>query len=74
MGTRYSQKNNTCEKNKEANCIVSFHVYGSASYYHRPTKIEGQRIEGEGWVMELKDQYAIQKDKSLNNYKLIKKQ
>ncbi len=40
----------------------------------RPTKIEGQRIEGEGWVMQLKDQYTVQKDESLNNYKLIKKQ
>ncbi|WP_313156305.1 hypothetical protein [Sphingobacterium multivorum] len=40
----------------------------------RPTKIEGQRVEGEGWVMQLKDQYAVQKDEPLNNYRLIKKQ
>ncbi|WP_313236892.1 hypothetical protein [Sphingobacterium multivorum] len=40
----------------------------------RLTKIEGQRVEGEGWVMQLKDQYAVQKDEPLNNYRLIKKQ
>jgi hypothetical protein len=40
----------------------------------KPIKIEGQRIEGDGWVMHLKDQYTVQKDESQNNYELIKKQ
>lgn len=38
-----------------------------------PTKIEGQRIEGEGWVLQLKDPYTLQKDELLNNYTLIKR-
>ncbi|WP_394677800.1 hypothetical protein [uncultured Sphingobacterium sp.] len=40
----------------------------------KPIKIEGQRIEGDGWGMHLKDQYTVQKDESQNNYELIKKQ
>lgn len=40
----------------------------------KPIKTEGQRIEGDGWVMQLKDQYTVQKDESQNNYELIKKQ
>ena len=38
-----------------------------------PTKVEWVRIEGVGWVLKLKDQYTVQKDELLNNYKLIKK-
>ena len=38
-----------------------------------PTKIEGQRIEGEGWILQLNNPYTLQKDELLNNYKLIKR-
>ncbi|MDR3010953.1 MAG: hypothetical protein LBV59_23705 [Sphingobacterium sp.] len=38
-----------------------------------PTKIEGQRVEGEGWVLQLKEPYALHRDELLNNYKLIKR-
>ncbi|MDR0261736.1 MAG: hypothetical protein LBJ04_00785 [Sphingobacterium sp.] len=38
-----------------------------------PTKIEGQRIEGEDWILELKNTYILEKDELTNNYKLIKR-
>ncbi len=38
-----------------------------------PTKINGQQIEGDGWLLMLNKNYAVVKDEKSNNYKLIKK-
>lgn len=38
-----------------------------------PTQIEGPKITGDGWVLELANGYAIGKDEASGNYKLVKK-
>lgn len=38
-----------------------------------PTTIEGKKITGDGWILELTDGYALQKNEANGNYKLIKK-
>lgn len=38
-----------------------------------PTTIEGEKITGDGWILELNDGYALQKNEADGNYKLIKK-
>lgn len=38
-----------------------------------PTKIEGEKIVGNGWTLELTKAYSIEKDETSNNYQLIKK-
>jgi hypothetical protein len=37
-----------------------------------PVKTENKKISGDGWTLELADHYAIVKDESNGNYKLIK--
>lgn len=37
-----------------------------------PVKIEGKKISGEGWILELTDGYTVGKDDVTGNYKLIK--
>lgn len=37
-----------------------------------PTKIEEQKVEGDGWILQLKSNYIIKKDEKTNNYSLIK--
>lgn len=38
-----------------------------------PTMIEGKKITGDGWLLELNDGYGLQKNEVDGNYKLIKK-
>jgi len=38
-----------------------------------PTKTEGKKIIGDGWVLELTDGYVLKKDEASGNYKLIEK-
>lgn len=38
-----------------------------------PIKIEGKRIIGAGWTLELTDGYTLEKEESTGNFKLIKK-
>ena len=38
-----------------------------------PSKSDSNTISGEGWILELKNDYAIQKDDISGNYILIKK-
>lgn len=39
-----------------------------------PIQTEGQKITGDGWILELADGYALEKNSVSGNYKLIKKQ
>jgi hypothetical protein len=38
-----------------------------------PTKTDGNKIYGNGWILELKDGYTVQKDGAGSGYKLTKK-
>jgi hypothetical protein len=38
-----------------------------------PVKTEGKKISGDGWTLELTDEYIIKKDDSNGNYKLVRK-
>lgn len=38
-----------------------------------PLKVEERNITGDGWTLELKEGYAVVKEKKTSNYKLIKK-
>lgn len=37
-----------------------------------PVSIENNVIKGDGWQLELTDDYILSRDESNNNYKLIK--
>lgn len=39
-----------------------------------PIKKDNQNISGDGWTLELKNDYSVLKDEETDNYKLIKKQ
>ncbi len=39
-----------------------------------PSKISNQTIEGDGWTLQLTENYTIKKDEKNKNYMLVKKQ
>ncbi|MCC8410871.1 hypothetical protein LJ707_18150 [Mucilaginibacter sp. UR6-1] len=39
----------------------------------KPIKVEGKKITGDGWVLDLTDSYLLEMDTTNSNYKLTKK-